>query len=1045
MYYCYLIVILHYVNLILKAIMKKLLLVLLALLGIGLSDAWAQRIVTGVVKHNETDLPLQGVSVIIKGTTMGDLTDDDGKFRVEVPNNQAILVFTFIGLQTQEQPVLDKNTLDVFMDPEDVTVNEVFITGYGTQIKRELTGNIAKVSGKTIENIPVPSIEQTLQGRTAGVFVESVNGKPGGAIRVRVRGSSSISASSQPLFVVDGVPITVSALNTTGAPINPMSDINFNDVESIEILKDASAAAIYGSRAANGVVIITTKQGKEGQTRINVNLQAGVSEPSGKREFLNSEEFIDLFTRAAEGAGRYEWRLDPDPSSSEQEYIDANLDFVRRRFARYDGHLPWDNPAERANTDWQEEAFQTGRIQQADINVSGGNAKTKFYVSLGSTDQEGIVIGSAFQRLSGRLNLDQQASDKLRFGVTMSLSKSKIFQAPDDNAFSTPLQLTALAPITPTRDPDGVLYDRPTTTYYNGLIELENATRRIRSYRNLTNGYAVYELLPGLKIRGEVGIDLYTLNDDAFAGRRTDGGQATNGSGNSRWSQVVNYRTTSYLNYNKSLAEKHNVDLTGGVEFQKSDTRTTAVTGQQFPVDDLKTIASAADITFGSSTFTEFSFASYFGRLNYNFDRKYLLTLSGRVDGSSRFGENNRYGFFPAASVGWVLSDEDFLNNSNLFSFLKLRASYGITGNAEIDNFRHLGLFGSSAYAGTSGLAPSQIPNPDLSWERTGQLDIGVDFGLLDDRISGEIDYYIKNTTDLLLDVPVPGITGFSTQTQNLGEIENKGLEVVLNTRNFIGDFSWSTSINFAANRNKVLDLGGQDIIQPGGNRYPNVVKVGEDIGAFYGAKYAGVDPQNGDALYFKNAEGTETTNDFNEAEFVVFGSPNPDFIGGITNTFSYKGIELNVLFQGVIGNDVHNAAGIFMSCNACWFDNQTRDQLRAWEKPGDITDVPQPRLGYSNGDAGLSSRYTSDGSYVKLRNASLSYTLPANLVKRIGLKGIRVNVTGQNLLTFTDYEGWDPEVTTDFLAGGDQIYAGLDFYAAPQPRTITGGINLSF
>ena len=534
-----------------------------------------------------------------------------------------------------------------------------------------------------------------------------------------------------------------------------------------------------------------------------------------------------------------------------------------------------------------------------------------------------------------------------------------------------------------------------------GLIDQGAAQRDVTSFRTLANGYLRYQVLEGLLFNAEVGADVYTLRDNAFYGKKTDGGNATNGYGTSLYSQIANWTSKAFVNYDKQLASKHNLSLTAGTEFQKSRTDRTTVDGQEFPVDDLKTIASAADIAAGSSSITEFTFLSYFGRATYDFDRKYLLTVSGRVDGSSRFGKNNRYGFFPAVSAGWVLTEEAFLKDNAVLSFLKLRASYGITGNAAIGNFDHLGLYGAEGYNGVSGLVPSQIPNPDLEWEKTAQIDAGIDFGFFDNRLNGEIDYYVKNTTDLLLNVPVPGTSGFRTQTQNVGEIQNKGVEVVLNTNNLVGAFKWNTSLNVALNKNKVVALAeGQDIINPD----INVVKVGEPIGVFYGAEYAGVDPANGDALWYVNAEGREreTTSDFNEAEFVVLGSPIPDMIAGVTNTFTFKGFSLDFTFQGVFGNEIHNSAGRYMSCNACWFDNQTRDQMRYWDKPGDITDIPEPRLGYSNGDQDRSSRYITEGSYVRLRTLNFGYEFPQSVIRKAGLSRLRLYLLGQNLLTFT-------------------------------------------
>jgi len=1028
--------------------MKKLSLVL-ALVLFALSAASAQRTINGTITDVQKEA-LIGASIIVKGAATGTVTDFDGKFSLSLPPGSNMLVVSYTGFTTKEVEVGNSNTLDIILEESATQLSEVVVVGYGTQIKATLTGNIARLSGEKIENLPVPSVEQAMQGRTAGVFVEAVNGKPGGAVRVRVRGASSITASNQPLYVIDGIPVTTESQNVSGAPLNPLADLNFNDIESIEVLKDASAGAIYGSRAANGVVLITTKKGKQGKTKLEANYQTGVSTPTGRREFLNNEEFIQLFTRAAEGAGRYEYRL--GFYDNEQDAIADNMSFVEGRFTRYSA-FDANNWRDRlVNTDWQEQAFQSAQTTQASLSASGGNERTRFFASGAWSNQEGILIGNAFERMSVRLNLDQKATDKINFGINMSLSRTFTDQVADDNAFSTPLQLTALSPLTPVRNntantirgyAPGQLFDRPITTYYNGLIDFEDANREVTTFRTLANGYMRYQVAKGLMLNGEIGADIYNLRDNAFWGRRTFTGQGVNGLGAALYSQIVNWTSKAYANYNFALAANHNFDLTAGVEFQRSRTDRSYVEGQQFPVDDLKTIASAADITAGSSSVSEFSFLSYFGRITYDFNRKYLFTLSGRIDGSSRFGKNSRYGFFPAASAGWVLTEEPFMKDSRVLSFLKPRVSYGITGNAAIGNFDHLGLFGAQGYNGVSGLSPSQIPNPDLEWEKTSQFDAGIDFGFFENRLSGEIDYYVKNTSDLLLDVPVPGTSGFRTQTQNVGKVQNQGVEFVLNTNNFVNAFKWNTSINIAFNQNKVVALSeGQDIIDQANI---NVVKVGHPIGVFFGAEYAGVDPANGDALWYVNKEGREreTTNDYNEAEFVTLGSPIPVTIAGITNTVTFKGFTLDFTFQGVFGNKIHNSGGRFMSCNACWFDNQTRDQMRYWDKPGDITDVPEPRLGYSNGDQDRSSRYISDGAYVRLRTVNLGYEFPQSVLSRTGLSRLRLYIIAQNLLTFTKYDGWDPEVSSDAFVSN--IASGIDFYAAPQPKTITFGLNIGF
>ena len=1009
-----------------------------------LGTSWALRAqdltVSGTVTGGD-GAPIPGANVLLKGTTIGTVTDIDGNYRLPVPDEAGtVLSYSFIGYATIEEEVNGRSTINVSLADDVSQLSEVVVTGYGSQLKRELTGNIASVSGEELENIPVPSLEQAMQGRAAGVFIESNSGKLGQGIKVRVRGSSSVTASNQPLYVVDGIPITSQSQSdpTANSDTNPLADINFNDVESVEVLKDASAAAIYGARASNGVVLITTKKGKSGKTTFNLDAFTGFNEPTNRREFLNTQEYVELFTEAALNSG-----------------IDREV--VENRFTRYGAgsEAAWQIPGEPGyiDTDWQDEIFQRGANSQVNLSANGGTEKTRFYVSGSYSDQEGIIKTNRFRRYSGRLNLDHTATEKLNFGVNFSLSRSITDRLPNDNSFSTPMQIIALQPMTPPIDPRTGELSGNYTQYYNPLIDFAYASRVTSVFRTISNVFAQYQIAPALSFRSEFGIDLLIQNEENYFGKETArNSSAPNGLGFNRWVQVGNYNTNNFFRYAPTISENHSVDAVLGMSYQESSTDESSVEGREFPSNAYKQIVSAADITDGESLETGFSFLSYFARVNYAFQDRYLLTLSGRVDGSSRFGVNNRYGFFPAAAVGWILSDEEFLVENNVLSFLKLRASYGITGNAEIGNFDALGLFtGEGGYAGVPGQRPSRIANPDLRWEQTAQFDIGFDYGLINDRLSGEVDFYVKDTRDLLLNVNVPTTTGFLTQLRNVGRLQNQGFEFVLNSSNLVGEFQWSTSLNYARNVNEITDLQGQ-VIEGG---FLNRAVEGQPIGVFFGPEYAGVDPANGDALYYVNATDADgnivdrsTTNNYNEANRVVIGDPNPDYTAGVTNNFSYKGIELNVFFQGVFGNQVYNGGGKFQSANGDFYDNQTRDQLARWQNPGDITTVPQARLFGANG-TGESSRYLSDGSYVRLKTVTLGYSLPVALIERANLSRLRVYVSGQNLLTFTDYEGWDPEVNTDYLSeggtAGGNISQGNDFYSAPQARTVTLGVNIGF
>lgn len=835
--------------------------------------------------------------------------------------------------------------------------------------------------------------------------------------------------------MIDGIPV-ISESQSQGADTNPLADLNIDDIESVDILKDASAAAIYGSRGANGVILITTKSGRAGDTRINVSYERGYSTETNRVEFLNADEYIELFTEAAERSPF------GDLSGA---YLENNwFDFFAQG-------TDWQN--RQIDTDWQDESFQDASNTEFGVQVSGGTEKTRFFVSGGFSDQIGIVRGNEFNRMNGRLNLDHTASDKFEVGMNLSLSRTENIRVSDDNQFATPLQAIAQSPLSPVYTPqfdNGNLVgfsDVPNenTLYYNFLRHVQGVDNNQTVFRNIGNLYANYEITNNLEFRSEAGLDLLFQNEDYFADSNTNVGENTNGYGDSRWVNLVNYTLNNYLTWTEQLNDNHQLTTVAGITLESSDRYQTFVSGTNFPTDSFRKLASAAEITGGNTTETAYKFLSYFARTNYKFSDRYLLSGSARVDGSSRFGKNSRYGFFPAVSAGWIMSEEDFLSDVEALSFLKLRGSYGLTGNSNVGNFPSRGLFGGTGYAGSSGLIPSQTPNPDLKWERTAQYNIGLDFAIFNDRVGGEIDYYVKKTTDLLLNVNVPATTGYTSQLRNVGELENKGFEVVINTQNTVGVFRWNSSFNIAFNENKVTNLGGQ-VIEGG---FLNRAIEGEPIAVMFGKEYAGVDPDNGDALYYlHSADGKDysagTTNDYSAANNVVIGDPNPDFVGGFTNNFNYRNFDLGVLFQFVYGNDIYNGGGRYQSANGDFFDNQTVDQLNRWQNPGDITDVPEARLFGSNG-SNPSSRYISDGSYLRLKSVTLGYTLPQDLLSRLQLRDVRVYLTGLNLLTFTGYEGWDPEVNTDLYDLSNNLNIGNDFYSAPQARTISFGINIGF
>lgn len=1009
-----------------------------------------ERVVTGKVTSQEDGSPIPGANVLVKGSSSGTATDADGNYSISITGDNTVLVFSFLGYQSAEVQVGSRTSVDVQLATDITQLTEVVVVGYGTQLKQDLTGNIAKISGSEIQNVPVPSVDQALQGRAAGVFVEAGNGKLGQGIKVRVRGSASVSASNEPLYVIDGIVSTTDDLSGTDAPTNPLAQINFNDIESIDILKDASAAAIYGSRAANGVVLITTKRGKSGKTNFNIGFQTGFSKPTRTAKWLNGPQYYEAFQEAFDNA---------NAKSLAEEGIDFGELFYGEPGLTFDDVLDYELGAWDAsvNENWADNAYQDNAgLNQFDFTASGGNDKTKFYVSLQHINQKGILIKDQLERTSARINIDNTASDKFNFGFNFSLSRTINNRLTDDNEFTTPMQLLALPSIQPARLSDGTLNSE--TVYFNGLIKAENSFFETTIFRNISNIYGQWNIAKGLFFRSEAALDILTQDEERWDGAAVDSETGNvNGGGSSRWVNVQNYSTNNFINYQKNFLTNHDIDVTAGLSYQYVLRNSSNLSAQTFPSDAFKTLVNASVITIGATNETAYAFLSYFARANYKLHDRYLLTLSGRVDGSSKFGADERYGFFPAASVGWVLSQEPFFSSVNAVSFLKLRISYGVTGNAPNANFSGLGLYGGNTYDQLGGVAPTQLANPGLKWETTLQTDIGVDFGFLNDRITGEIDYYVKNTDDLLLNSNVPGTSGFLTQFINVGSLKNRGVEFVLNTRNLTGPVVWTTSFNFAKNINKITDLNN-NVIESG---YVNRAVEGQSIGIFFTQEYAGVNPDNGDALWYLNRQPTQSeiddgyvfqlskfgskyvTNDYGLAERKVVGNPNPDFIGGITNTISYKGFDFSFLFQFVVGNDSYNAAGRFERSDFVYFDNQlVSDWKAAWRQPGDNTNVPQARLFYGNGDY-ESSRYVQDASYVRLKTLSLGYNVPSTFINKYYLSSLRLFISAQNLLTFTKYDLNDPEVSTDFLSGN--ISLANDFYAAPQAKTVMFGINVGF
>jgi len=980
------------------------------------------RVITGTVTDAEDGVPMPGVSVYIRDTSIGTVTDLEGEYSLEIPEGAGVLVFSLVGMETQEVMIGDREQIDIVLESAQIGLDEVVVVGYGTQIRRDLTGSIGRIDSDELASIPAPSLESALAGQTAGVFVSQASGRLGEAINIRVRGSSSVSASNQPLYVIDGMPVTSETQTSPGNhPTSPLADINPNDIESIEILKDASAAAIYGSRASNGVVLITTKRGKEGDVQFNLNMSSGINQAANLRDWLNAGEYIELMDEALANVADEEGMVGGrTPDELKDMYVPGWRE----------GH----------DSDWQEEALQSGIQNRVSFSANGGTESTRFYAGITYEDQDGIIIGNDMERVSARLNLDQSVGERFNFGMSTNFVRNVTNRVAHDNAWANPMQLVAQSPVQPVIDPETGTYNT-NTVYYNSLIDYRDASNVATVYRTFLNAHADYAILDNLRFRSEFGTDILNQTEQNFYGRLTNWG-SPNGLAEKRDVHVLNYNINNYFSYDQPLGERHDLNMVLGMSAQKNSADGSMLEGRGFPTDDFKNMSSAAEITGYNGWGEGHSYLSYFSRANYKYLDRYIFGLSARVDGSSRFGADNRYGFFPSVSGAWIISDESFMDDTEVLSFLKLRASYGLTGNSDIGNYEAMGLYQGVTYPGYSGLLPAQLRSPGLRWESTSQVDIGLDFSFLNDRISAQVDYYRKNTEDLLLRRSLPATSGYTAVTRNVGELKNHGWEFSVRSHNLRGTFSWVTDFNISFNQNEVVNIDGPEIAYG-----VNYVIEGEEIGVFRMPEYAGVHPMTGDALFYKNDGSGQTTTNYNEAQRVIVGSPTPDFVGGLTNNLSYGAFDLNVLLNFVYGNEVYLSAGRYQSANGEWWDNQSRDQLDRWQAPGDITDVPQARYGVRNGSQ-HSSRYLYDGSYLRLRSLTLGYTLPAKLTGRAGFRDARVYVTGYNLFTLTDYPGYDPEVNslgTGTSAQAQNVVMGIDFYTTPQVRSILFGIDLSF
>lgn len=1001
--------------------MSRCVFVIFFLLAVTSMDA-QDLVATGVVTSNTEPNGLPGVNVVVKGTNIGTISDLDGKFSLQVPRG-ATLVFSFIGYRPKEIIFNGQPTIEIVLEEELRELNEVVVMGYSAVQKRDITGSITSIKTDKFKDISLNGIDQALQGQAAGVQVVQSSGTPGGGISVRIRGSTSIYASNRPLFIVDGIPVetgTLSLRSFGGQDDNALSLINPADIESIQVLKDASAKAMYGSRAANGVVFITTKRGKKAAGVINFDVQRGIIDPVKKLELLDSKSLLTLQREAVKNAGQ-----NPDALGLIEGVTDA------------------------VNTDWLDQIFRTGILQQYQLTLKGGDENTTYYMSAGYRDEEGVQLNNKFERLSGTINLDEKVTKKLTVGTNMSLSRSLNKRVKGDN-FLDGVYSGALKslPYNVPYDESGALVGPGSPLYaafpnFNPVAQAVLPRFDAITVKLLGGVNAVYQFNENLRMKSQVSLDYNNVTEDQYESSQTAIGGYLDGVGGQGYgvyiaSASTNLVANTTLSYHKTFNTVHNVSGLVGTEVFRNFQRDGNVSGRLFPSDDFTYITSAGIVDNGSSSRLNSGLFSVFGEAKYDYKDKYLATFGMRADGSSRFGPGNRFGFFPSVSAAWRVTEEDFFQ-SEIINDLKLRASAGFTGNERIPDYQFLGVWASTLYNGSSGVGPSQLGNPNLKWETTRELNVGTDISLFDGRIQATVDAYYNKTSDLLLPRPYASTTGFSSVWENIGELQNKGLEFGLVTVNIDKQIKWTTDINFSKNINKVLFLADSVPIYRGysaeGVSATNIVKVGQPLGTFIGLNFLGVDPATGNAIY----DDTNKDGLINNSDEIIIGNAQPKFIGGITNKVSYKQFDFTAFFQFSYGNKVLNMTkASLVNSGLDITGNQLPYALKRWQKEGDITDVPRYELGNTFNNY-HSNRLIEDGSFVRLKNLGIGYNFSSKISDRFYLGNLRVYLSATNLWTYTKYSGADPEVST---LSGSTTAQGIDFYTLPQVRTISIGLN---
>ncbi len=980
----------------------------------------------GTVIDGTTKEPIEGVTIQLEAVTHRVKTDRHGKFQFVTGQKLPFtLILTFVGYQ-KKRVVVNTSPAVIELSPTSEDLEEVVVVGYGTQKRRDLTGAVASLPENLLKQ-PVSSLDQTLKGGISGVQVTQTSGQPGGGVSIRIRGGASVQGGNEPLYVIDGFPVYNQAESTgvgSGTPMNPLASINPADIEGIEVLKDAAATAIYGSRGANGVILVTTKKGKAGHLQLNYDGSIGAQSVLKKIDVLNAHDFAVL---------RNEVLYDANPGLGQNQYRkQTELDQLGE------------------GTNWQKEAFRTGKLQNHQLSLSGGAEKVQYFLGANYFDQEGVIINTDFRRLGFRSNINANPFDRLQVGANLSINKTNAQIAPSGIVNA----LLIMPPTATIYEPNGdyTLRNPFENIFANPIATLKETKNTSNALRVLGTSFAQYRILKGLQAKVLLGIDLNNRNDKFYLPSYIYEGAGSKGE-----ASLGNLNGTSWLNENTltytGVTGQHNFNALLGFTQQENKNEVFSAGAQHFVTDDLlfNNLQSGSILTRPTSDTYNWVLHSYLARVNYNYANKYYISASVRRDGSSRFGADNKWGNFPSLAFSWRIINEPFFKQvfSGVDDF-KIRTSFGTTGNQEIGQYQSLStlyslnyLFGNNVI---TGFASQRVPNKNLGWETTFQYDVGFDLSLFRNRLQFTVDYYYKKTKDLLLNVEIPWTSGYATSLQNFGSVSNKGLEFGLKSKNLQGNFSWNTDLNVSFNRNKVLTIGEGVTSYITGNY---IIKVGEPLGTFYGTVTDGIlqlgeenskgaltgnaNSKAGDRLYKDiNGDGQFTTAN----DRTMIGNAQPDFIFGISNTLSYKGFDLSFLIQGTVGNDLLN----INRQNLEMFTGQQNasiDALNRWTTNNPSQLYPRAKLDPA---PVFSNQFVESGSFARLKSLQLGYSFQKEWLKNAHITNLNLYLAAQNLLTWTSYRGFDPEVTS-----GSNVQIGTDAGVYPAAKSVSVGISLTF